>query len=93
MNFNQCPVKNDKLAWRKVDNEGIILDTANDQAHILNKVAIEMWNLMDGTNSIQDISEHICKEYEVEMEQALKDTIEFAETLVEKGLIRLRIAD
>lgn len=87
MKYEHCPVKIDELAWRKVDDEGIILDMANDQAHILNEVAIEMWNLMDGNNSIQDISENICKEYEVEMEQALKDTMEFAGKLFEKGLI------
>ncbi len=56
--------------------------------YILNEIGSQIWELMDGKNSINRMIEEICKAYDVGPEQAERDTIEFLNSLEVSGLIR-----
>jgi hypothetical protein len=47
-----------------------------------------VWELIDGRRSAALIAALLCEEFEVELEQAEGDVLDFLNLLVEKGLCR-----
>jgi hypothetical protein len=95
MNLNKIPVKKSDLAWRIIDGEAVIIaldqqteDT--EKINFLNETGTRIWELMDGRNSVSEIIEHICLEYEIEREEAEKEVMSFIKELKRKGLITFK---
>ena len=79
--------KNKNIPWRLIDNEAIIVDIKEGESIYLNEVAAFIWNSIDGENTVKEIIEHICDNFDIDIETAKKDTFNFLETLLEKKLI------
>ncbi len=75
------------LPWRKVANEGIVLSADKDEAHIFNETAMMIWEMLDGRNSIDEISARLCKEYNISKRAAVQDIRRFIGILKSKGLV------
>ena len=72
---------------RLVDDETVLLDLESGMYFGLDGVGKRIWESVADHKSLGDIAAIITAEYEVEEEQALKDVIEFASNLVERGLL------
>ena len=72
---------------RLVDDETVLLDLESGMYFGLDGVGKRIWESVTDGISLGDIAAIITAEYEVEEEQALKDVIEFASNLVERGLL------
>ena len=72
---------------RLVDDETVLLDLESGMYFGLDGVGKRIWESVTDGMSLGDIAAIITAEYEVEEEQALKDVIEFASNLVERGLL------
>jgi len=72
---------------RLVDDETVLLDLESGMYFGLDGVGKRIWESVADGKSLSDIAAIISAEYEVEEEQALKDVIEFASNLVERGLL------
>ena len=72
---------------RLVDDETVLLDLESGMYFGLDGVGKRIWESVADGKSLGDIAAIITAEYEVEEEQALKDVIEFASNLVERGLL------
>jgi hypothetical protein len=79
--------KNKKIPWRIVEGEAILVDVSGASIIHLNEVGAEIWNVIDGKNSIADIVKHISNTFDVDEKTAQNDTIEFIKQLFEKGVI------
>ena len=55
--------------------------------YTLNEIGTKIWELVDGTKSVEQIVEAIRNAYEVTPEEAEKDAFEFLDALEEIGLI------
>ena len=87
-------VKETNFVTREIAGETIIVPVRGnvgdlDSIYTLNELGTIIWQFIDGKKSVNQIIEVICNTYEVTAEQAEKDAIEFLNTLIAAGLIRL----
>jgi hypothetical protein len=85
--------RNDFVA-RDIAGETIIVPIRGhvgdlDSIYTLNEVGTTIWQLIDGKKSVGQIADTLCNTYEVTLEEAKKDTLEFLNSLKEAGLLRL----
>jgi hypothetical protein len=78
----------DRLAYKTIGEETIILDTKiNQQVHQLNELGTFVWQLCDGQHDIDFIIQKVCDEFEVDLNTATKDVHDFINDLDQKKLI------
>lgn len=92
--LNKIPKKNSELAWRTIDNETIIIPLDEqtvdfEKIELLNNTATRIWELIDGKNTLKEIIEKICEEYELERVEAEKEVLSFINKLEKKNLIKI----
>ena len=93
-NLKKCFIKDADCVTREIAGETIIVPIRGhvgdlDSIYTLNEVGTMIWQLIDCKNSINQIIEGICMAYDVSLEEAKKDTVEFLNSLETAGLIRL----
>ncbi|HDP69821.1 MAG TPA: PqqD family protein [Actinobacteria bacterium] len=85
--LENCFQKSDKVPWRIIEGEAILVGVEQGEVIHLNDTAAEIWNAIDEKNTVKDIVNHILDEFEVEKEEAEKDVLELLDKLLEKGVI------
>lgn len=80
-------VRKERIAWRVIEGEAVILGIDQGEVHVLNPVATRIWELIDGQRTLGQIAEQIYREFEVDRPQAEADAQEFVETLISRGLV------
>ena len=61
----------------------------DNAVYALNSVGARIWDLADGSLKIKEIVNIICKEFEVDRNTVVKDTIEFIDDLTKRRLLYL----
>jgi hypothetical protein len=85
MNF---PKKSDEVAWRSFHDRTVILQLGSQRLfHELDEMGTFIWNLADGTRSVNEIVGAIVESYLVEASQVENDAQTFLSDLSQKGLI------
>lgn len=79
--------KNERIPWRIIEGDGILVDTDKGEVIHLNPVAAFIWQLIDGKITVSEIIKEICSEFEVNEAIAKKDVLSFTEKLLERGVI------
>jgi len=76
------------VAWRRLEDEVIVLSGSDSSLFILNAVAGEIWEAADGKTTLSDIVvRRIIPGFEVEFEQAYEDAAEFVRALADEGIL------
>jgi hypothetical protein len=86
-------VKKGEFVTRAVAGETIVVPiTAGvgdlDSIYTLNEVGATIWELIDGTTTVEEIVSAVTRGFEVDTEQARVDVLEFVTSLAQAGLIR-----
>jgi len=82
------PIRKSNLVFNRLKDDMIILDFSSEkQFHQLNEVAARIWELCDGTNSLQQIEEIICNEFEIDANEAQTDLKVFIDELKDLQLL------
>ena len=89
MNLKSYPTPHPQVAAQIVDDEAVIVLADAGEVNVLNPVGTRVWELSDGSHTIQQIVEEIADEFEVNLEQAREDVVEFLETLVQNKMVVL----
>ena len=82
----------DKSPWtasRLMDGEAVIIIPQDNEVKILNEVGSRIWEILDGSCDIKQISDMISDEFEVSRDKALKDIMEFINELYQKKMVVL----
>jgi hypothetical protein len=79
--------RNKNVAWQIVDGQVLIVTSSDSTLHMLNSIGTKIWELIDRKRTIEELSELICDEFEVEKEKALKEVTEFVKELSNKGIV------
>lgn len=92
--LNNYFIKEKDIVTRSIAGETIIVPIRSnvgdlDYIYTLNEVGSMIWGLIDGKRSVAKIIDTIHKTYEVNPEEAKKDTLDFLNSLEGAGLIRL----
>jgi len=80
-------LKNDRVPWRIIEGEAILVKVDSGEVIHLNEVAAEIWRIIDGKRKTSEIIDHIQKDFDVDREQAEKDTLEFIKSLSDINLV------
>jgi radical SAM protein with 4Fe4S-binding SPASM domain len=83
-----CYEKADDFNTHIIDNELAVLNEKNGSLHILNEVAAQIYGLLDGMNSFDDIVNYIISKYDVKRKKAEKDVINILREFKKSGIIK-----
>lgn len=87
LSLKSCVSKNEKVPWRIIEGEAILVDVDKGEVIHLNEAGAEIWSSIDEEKSVDEIINHICDQFEVAKETAEKDTLEFLDQMIEKGMV------
>jgi coenzyme PQQ synthesis protein D (PqqD) len=65
--------KNPILAWREIDGEIVIVSPNDSVLHELNETGSFVWKQLDGHRPAPKIAARLAEEYDVSLEDALRD--------------------
>ena len=83
--------KNEKIPWRLIEKEAILLDLEEGAVLRLNPVGAEIWNAINGTRTVAEIVAHICHTFEVSDRTARRDVHRFLKQLLRHELVEDRL--
>lgn len=79
--------KNKKLPWRVIEDYLIIVHLQDETVISLNETGAELWNLIDGKHSVEELINYLTDNFEVDSQMALDDVHFFISYLLEKKVI------
>ena len=79
--------KSDKVTWRGMEDDCILLHLDTGIYYTLNEAGRFLWESCDGKKKLGMIFEELLEHYEVDPEAAKKDVSEIVEDLVKEGLV------
>lgn len=68
-------------AFRRYGDQGWVVHLKNPANTLLNDAGARIFELLDGRHKVQEIAETLSKEFDVSLEQAQQDVLEFLEKL------------
>ncbi|MBD3282198.1 MAG: radical SAM protein [Candidatus Portnoybacteria bacterium] len=77
----------DNIGWRKIGEKTIVFNPLNQELLEFNEIAAFLWDQLLETTSIEKLLNKVLSRYEVVLEQARKDVIDFIMTLSSLGFI------
>ena len=77
----------DKIAYRVVDGEAVILNLKNNELNILNPVATFIWEHLNGHTQLEEIVNELSEEFDVDYKTAEKDCMDFISQVKDKGIV------
>ena len=80
-------IQNPQAAWRVYDGEAVIISPGDSTLNTLNAVGTLIWEAADGKTPVGAIVARISEEFDVEAEQAERDSAVFIEKLCQRGLL------
>ena len=82
-------INRDKVVAKKIAKQVILLNKPERCLYELNNIASFIWLKANGKVKVKDIIKEICQRYEVKPDTAEKDTVEFVNDCVKKGVLVL----
>jgi hypothetical protein len=89
---NTVLARNERLAWRTLDGQVLILFPEAGTLHRLNGTGSAMWEQLDGRRTLAEIGETLTATYEVDPNEAVRDLQVLAADLVDAGLVKEQLA-
>src|SRR5437762_8884663 len=82
--------RSDRLSWRVLDDEALILFPEVGTLHRLNPTGTRMWELLDGSRSLELIASALIEEYDVSVGEALGQLVGLANELIAARLVEVK---
>ena len=88
--ITKYPDRSPDTAWRIIEEEAVVVIPQEGLVRVLNNSGAKIWSLLDGRNTIGVIAKEIAGEFEVSLEEACRDTLDFLNELQIKRMVVLR---
>ncbi|MEJ2265937.1 MAG: PqqD family protein [Anaerolineales bacterium] len=89
LTLESYPIPVPGVVGRLVEDEAVLVLPERGEVKVLNEVGARIWDLANGQRAVSAIAALICEEYEVDLEVAASDTLEFLADLESRGVIRV----
>ena len=87
---NSYIARSQKVAWRLLDGEMIIMSALDSTLFNLSPVATRIWQAADGRTPLSEIVRGlICEEFDVDPDVAYRDAEEFVNELASHGILTM----
>jgi hypothetical protein len=80
---------NEKIAYRVIEDEAVVVNLKESTFHTLNPVGTFIWQQFNGKTAIESIIQRLADEFQIDLDTARLDCLEFINSLVEEDLISL----
>jgi hypothetical protein len=80
-------IRNDEIAWRRVENEIIVLDLRRNAYLSISETGIDLWERLAEGATPAELEGHLLATYEVEPGRASIDVDEFLDRLRQAELL------
>lgn len=87
LNKDSKILRNSKVPWRIIEDEGILVDVSKGEVIHLNPIAASIWEKIDEQTTVGNIIDEIEQEYDVDSQIAHDDVFTFLNKLLDKGII------
>ncbi len=81
------PSHHSRTASRVFSGEAVVITPAENVVRMLNPIGSRIWELADGTRTIDDIASVLTGEFDVDFAHAHQSATTFVEDLAARGLI------
>jgi len=90
--------RSESVAHRRIEDEVLLIPIRSDpkqglSVYSLNPTASLLWDLLDGSRTVQQLVTTLCERFEVGPEQARRDVETFCNDLLDCGAIEAMPAD
>ncbi len=88
MNKKLYVARSPRIAARKLGEETLVMSAQGSTLFTLNPTATILWQAADGITALDEIVErHICSEFDVKLEEAIRDAEALAAELSRHGIL------
>jgi hypothetical protein len=77
----------DTIIERVVAGEALVIHLSSGDYYSLDSVGTRIWENIDGTRTVRDLTELIAEEYDVDQDQVVADVLRLVEQLADEGLL------
>ena len=77
--------RNERMPWRIIEDEAILVNIENEIVIHLNEVAAEIWSAMDGKRTVREIVDKVHDMFKADRPTIEKDVVRFIEEFLEKN--------
>jgi hypothetical protein len=88
-NMEKVFVPSHDSAFRTIGDAVVIVHTGLNKIVRLNETGSAIWGMLDG-RSVREISNGIAEQFEVDLEEAERDTLKFLDYLHERGFVTVQ---
>jgi hypothetical protein len=92
LDTNQVFHVSSRIAYRKIGGQIVIVHAGAERMITLNSTGTVIWELLGG-KTVEAIARNIAELFEVDFEEALKDTVDFLKMMHERGLVEMKRTD
>ncbi len=89
MNRKSIVSKAKKVPAKELEGEMVLLNLENGDYVALNDAGMEIWKLLEGKKSAEELARELEEAYSIPAATALKDTLAFLGNLQSKGFIEV----
>jgi hypothetical protein len=87
INVSQRPIHDSRAASRVYGTDAVVISPEEGMVRLLNKTATRIWQLTDGSRSVEEIAITLTDEFDIDFQQAHESVIRLLAELSEKKLI------
>ncbi len=84
---NRIPIHHPRTASRVFSGEAVVITPAENMVRMLNPVGSRVWELADGTRTLDEIAAALTAEFAVDPAEARASVAAFVEELLGRGLL------
>lgn len=82
--------RNSNIVSSEIDGETVMMDTSFEKYFGMKAIGTHIWQLLEEEISLQTLCEELTREFDVSMEQCVKDITPFIQELSDQGMIQIR---
>ena len=83
------PQPHPQTAGRVIDGEAVLILSDSSEVNVINEVGSRIFELADGTRSIAQIAAIVAAEFDGDVDEICRDTLDFVKNLVAEDVLTL----
>jgi hypothetical protein len=87
LNSDSLIKRNEEIISSEIDHETVMMDLNFENYFGLEAIGTRIWLLLENETSINTLCEKLTEEFDVEMDQCMKDVLPFLSDLSKNGMI------
>lgn len=89
IHLDSVPIPNPNVVGHIVDEQAVVVVPELGNVKVFNEVGTQIWGWIDGKRVVKEIVNLVCQTFEVDVETAEQDTLEFITIMVKQDIVSM----